>query len=247
MQRAFAIIAATIFMLGCQQAPADAQLTEADREEVREIVRDYIIENPEIIEEALIELQRRAREREFLAYYEAIEANYAAVYEDDRDPTLGPDDAEIVIVEFLDYKCSYCRVASEWVEDTRERYGDRVRFIFKEYPILGADSIEAARAAVAARRQGEEAYSAFHMAMVSASGPLPSDRIDQLAVMSGVDVAQMRSDMRDPEIMAYVNDVRTLGRNMNVTGTPFFIVDGAVVPGANQLGLEEALQRALAG
>lgn len=247
MQRVFAVLAATIFMFGCQQAPADAQMSEDDREEVREIVREYILENPEIIEEALLELQRRARDREYQAYYTAIEANYSAVFEDPRDPTLGPEDAEIVIVEFLDYKCSYCRVASEWVESARERYGDRVRFIFKEYPILGADSIEAARAAVAARRQGEDEYVAFHMAMVSASGPLPSDRIDQLAVMSGVDVAQMRSDMRDPEIMAYVNDVRTLGRNMGVSGTPFFIVDGMVIPGANELGLEEALQRALAG
>lgn len=247
MSRLFAILCATIFMFGCQQPPAEAQLTDGDREEVRQIVRDYILENPEIIEEALIELQRRARQRELSNYYTAIEQNYAAVYEDSRDPRTGPESAEIVIVEFLDYKCSYCRVASEWVESVRERYGDQVQFIFKEYPILGADSIEAARAAIAARRQGEEVYSMFHMSMVSASGPLPGDRIDQLAAVSGVDVAQMRSDMRDPEIMAQIEDTRTLGQIMGVTGTPFFIVNGTVVPGANQLGLEEALQRALAG
>jgi protein-disulfide isomerase len=247
MHRLFAILTAAVVLFGCQQAPAEAQLSEQDREDVREIVRDYILENPEIIEEALIELQRRARDRELSNYYTAIEQNFAAVYEDDRDPQLGPDDAEIVIVEFMDYKCSYCRVASEWVADARERHGDQIRFIFKEYPILGPDSLEASRAALAALRQGDEIYEIFHMSMVTSSGPLPSARIDQLAALAGVDVARMRADMEDPAINQHINDVRNLGRAMGVTGTPFFIVDGRVIGGANELALEEALQNALAG
>jgi protein-disulfide isomerase len=247
MHRLFAILAAAAVLLGCQQAPAEAQLTEQDREDVREIVRDYILENPEIIEEALIELQRRARDRELASYYTAIERHHAAVYQDPRDPALGPESADIVIVEFMDYKCSYCRVASEWVASTRERYGDQVRFIFKEYPILGPDSLEASRAALAASRQGPEIYEVFHYSMVSSSGPLPASRIDQLAALAGVDVAQMRRDMDDPAIMQQVQDVRNLGQTLGVTGTPFFIVDGRVIAGANELALEEALQGALAG
>jgi protein-disulfide isomerase len=247
MIRLMSFILCAGILWGCQQAPADAQLSDSDRDEVREIVRAYILEHPEIIEEALIELQIRARQRETQSFYTAVEQNYAAVFEDERDPRVGPADAEIVIVEFMDYKCSYCRVAAEWVQSARERYGDRVRLIFKEYPILGPDSTEAARAAIAARRQSEEAYEAFHMSMVSASGPLPTARIDQLAALAGVDVQRMRSDMEDPAIMQQIGDVRRLGQVMGVTGTPFFIVDGTIVPGANELGLEEALQRALAG
>ncbi|MAC90127.1 DsbA family protein [Maricaulis sp.] len=239
--------AAIVFLMGCQQPAASAQLSEPERDEVRELVRSYILENPEIIEEALIELQRRARAREMQSVYDALSANEAAIYNDPRDPRLGPDDAEVVIVEFMDYKCSYCRVAASWVESVREEYGDRVQILFKEYPILGDESVEASRAAIAALRQGDEVYAAFHMALIRSSGPLPGTRIDQLAAVSGVDVAQMRTDMEDPEILAQINQVRSLGRALNVTGTPFFIVDGVVVPGANEMALNEALSAALRG
>ncbi|WP_417483663.1 DsbA family protein [Maricaulis salignorans] len=247
MLRLFAIMTAAAFLFGCQQSPADAQLNERSREEVGEIVRAYILENPEVIEEALIELQRRAQAREMENVYSAIERNLAAIYGDERDPRFGGDEPDVTIVEFMDYKCSYCRVANEWVTDVNERYGDRVQFIFKEYPILGPDSLEASRAALAALNQGPEIYELFHRSMINASGPLPADRIDQLAALAGVDVAQMRTDMEDEAIMAHILDVRALGQALEVSGTPFFIVDGTVVAGANSLALEEALQRALRG
>tara|TARA_R110002124_G_scaffold241742_2_gene406981 strand:+ start:2642 stop:3385 length:744 start_codon:yes stop_codon:yes gene_type:complete len=247
MLRLFAIITAAAFLFGCQQSPADAQLNDRSRDEVREIVRTYILENPEIIEEALIELQRRAQAREMETVYSAIERNLEAIYGDERDPRFGGDEPDVTIVEFMDYKCSYCRVANEWVTDVNERYGDRVQFIFKEYPILGPDSLEASRAALAALNQGPEIYELFHRSMINASGPLPADRIDQLAALAGVDVARMRVDMEDEAIMTHILDVRALGQALDVSGTPFFIVDGTVVAGANSLALEEALQRALGG
>lgn len=234
-------------LAGCQQAPADAQLNEQSREEVEQIVREYILENPEIIEEALIELQRRARMAELQDFYTAIERNYAAIYEDERDPRLGPDNARVTIVEFMDYRCGYCRVAGEWVSSVRERYGDDVQIIFKEYPILGQESVEASRAALAVLRQGDDVYEAFHMSLINASGALPSSRIDQLAALAGVDVARMREDMDDPAIMGVIAQTRSLGEVLGVTGTPFFIVDGTVVRGANALALEQALQDGLAG
>jgi len=245
MMRFAGVLAAAVLLMGCQQGDANAQLTENERDEVRDIVRDYILENPEIIEDALVELQRRARAREMQATYDAVAAQSDAIYNDPRDPRLGPDDADIVVVEFMDYKCSYCRVAADWVQGVREEHGDRVQFIFKEYPILGDDSVEAARAAIAALAQGETVYEDFHNAMVTSSGPLPSARIDQLARVSGVDVERMRADMEDPAIMDHINQVRSLGRVLGVTGTPFFIVDGTIVPGANELALDEALTGAL--
>ena len=153
----------------------------------------------------------------------------------------------MTIVEFMDYRCGYCRVAGEWVSSVRERYGDDVQIIFKEYPILGQESVEASRAALAVLRQGDDVYEAFHMSLINASGALPSSRIDQLAALSGVDVARMREDMDDPAIMAVIAQTRSLGEVLGVTGTPFFIVDGTVVRGANALALEQALQDGLAG
>lgn len=145
MMRFAGAVAAAVLLMGCQQGDANAQLSESEQDEVRDIVRAYILENPEIIEDALIELQRRARAREMQATYDAVAAQADVIYNDPRDPRLGPDEADVVIVEFMDYKCSYCRVAADWVNEARERYGDRVQFIFKEYPILGEDSEEAAR------------------------------------------------------------------------------------------------------
>ena len=95
MTRIFGIFLAAALLLGCQQAPAEAQLSEAQRAETREIVREYILENPEIIEEALIELQRRARDREMQHFYDAIASNYAAIYQDERDPRVGPENAQV--------------------------------------------------------------------------------------------------------------------------------------------------------
>lgn len=246
MSRLLGILAALV-LAGCQQAPADAQLNDQSREEVREIVREYILENPEIIEEALIELQRRARMREMEDFYTAIDTHAEAIYDDARDPRLGPDDAAVTIVEFMDYRCGYCRVAGEWVASVRERYGDQVQIIFKEYPILGEDSVQASRAALAALRQGEEVYETFHMALINASGPLPGSRIDQLAALSGVDVARMREDMNNPEVMETISQTRSLGQVLGVSGTPFFIVNGTIIQGANALALEQALQEGLAG
>ena len=245
MMRFAGLMIAAFALLGCQQPEAQAQMSENERDEVREIVRDYILENPEIIEEALIELQRRARAREMQSTYDAVTAQADAIFNDQRDPRVGPADADLVIVEYMDYKCSYCRVANDWVEDVREEYGDRVQFIIKEYPILGDDSVQAARAALAALRQGEDVYTTFHTAMVSSSGPLPDERIFQLARSSGVDVERMREDMEDPAIMDHIAQNRSLGSVLGVSGTPFFIVGDTVVPGANEMALDEALARGL--
>jgi len=223
------------------QAQDDSEFTEAERAEIREMVGTYILENPEIIEEALIELQRRARQRESEAMRTAISANADLIYNDARDPSFGPEDAPIVIVEFMDYKCGYCRIASQWVTEARQAYGDQIRIVFKEYPILGAESREAARAALAVLRQGEDIYWRFHTAMVQSSGPLPSGRIENFARLAGADIEQMQEDMDDPDIQTHLEQVYALGRALGAEGTPFFIINGRPVPGANRDMLDELL------
>ncbi|QNL18583.1 DsbA family protein [Hyphobacterium sp. CCMP332] len=222
-------------------AQSDSEFTEAERAEIESMIGDYILENPEIIEEALIELQRRARQRESEATSSAIRANADLIYSDARDPSIGPDDAPIVIVEFMDYKCGYCRIASEWVAEARQAYGDQIRFVFKEYPILGEESRVAARAALAALRQGEDVYWRFHTAMVQSSGPLPQGRIENFARLAGVNVPQMLEDMDDPAIQQHIEQVYALGRAIGAEGTPFFIINGRAVPGANRDMLDELL------
>lgn len=245
--KAFFAALAIPFVLGTAGSAAmdNDPLTEAQREEIRGMIGDYILENPEIIEEALIELQRRAQQREVQAMMSAISANIDLIYNDERDPSFGPDDAPIVIVEFMDYKCGYCRIASQWVTEAREAYGDQIRFIFKEYPILGPESREASRAAMAALRQGEDIYWRFHTAMVQSSGPLPTGRIENFARLAGVDIEQMQRDMEDPEIVTYLEQTYALARAIGADGTPFFIINGQPVSGANRNALDQLLANEL--
>ncbi len=226
------------------QARQDGEL---DRETVEQIVRDYLVENPEVIEEALVELQRRRRESERMAQADAIEAMADRIYGDARDPVAGAEDPAVRVVEFVDYRCSFCALSNTWIQTTLEDHGDQVQFIFKEFPLRGPDALEASRAALAVWRIQPDAYMTFHNGLFEADGPLPSERIDEIAEAAGIDVAAMRETMQEEAITAQIDEIRQLGREVGVRGTPFFIVGDAIVPGADLEALETALNAALEG
>jgi len=247
MRKLLTAAALSLGLFACGQSETGASQPAAtpERAEIEGIVRDYILENPEIIEEALIELQRRARDRERMTQAQAVEAHAQRLFADARDPVAGADDPVVTIVEFFDYRCPYCALSNDWVQSAMERHGDRVRLIYKEFPVLGEDSVRAARAALAVWRTAPEKYEAFHNAMVTVSGPLPDARIDEIAAELGIDVGLMREEMRSEAITRHIEDVRSLARAIGATGTPFFIVGDSVFPGADMAGLERALNRAL--
>lgn len=250
MIRSVFAIAAALSLVACapgEDAQARQDASDLPREEIEAIVRAYLIENPEIIEEALIELQRRRRDAELLAQTTALELRNDAIYADPRTPAVGPSDAPVTIVEFVDYRCSFCTLSNQWVQTVLAEHGDDVRFIFKEYPLRGAESVEAAQAALAAWEIAPQAYINFHNAMLNASGPLPSERIDALAQLSGIDVPTLRARMGDDDIMAYLEEVRVLGREVGVRGTPFFVINGSIIPGADIDALDRTLNAALDG
>ena len=137
--------ACALALIACGQGAESASAQEDwSREDIEQVVRAYILENPEIIEEALIELQRRAREREQQALFEGVAAASAELAQDPRDPVAGAENPEVTIVEFFDYKCPYCRVTNDWVATALAEHGDEVRFVFKEFPVLGPESEQAA-------------------------------------------------------------------------------------------------------
>lgn len=249
MRRLIAALAASFAIAACSGADdASAQQgaqTPRDREAIEEIVRSYLLENPEVIEEALMELQRRARDRERMGQVQAVESEAEQIYNDGRDPVIGSADAPVTVVEFFDYRCPYCALTNDWVQNTLEEHGDQVRFVFKEFPINGAASTEAARAALAVWRLQPDAYGDFHDRVMSATGPLPSQRINELAAASGVNVDAMRAEMDSEEITAHLEDTRELARTIGRVGTPFFIVNGMIVNGADLNGLERVLETAL--
>jgi len=230
-------VIARLFALACLVlfAPvASAQTFNGQEQaEIRAIVREYLVNNPEVLREALDALAaRNSAER------------WQQVSTDPRDFAIGPANAPITIVEFYDYRCAYCHAAMQWVLDLARSRRD-IRIVFKELPIpIGEGSVEAARAALAARPQGR--YLQFHQALMS----FPLDRemttaeIDNMARRSGIDVARMRREMNSPEITRLLEENRAHAIDYNITGTPGFVINGELVPGFNQPLLESRLREA---
>ena len=223
-------------VLAC--APASAQSFNAQQQaEIRATVRDYLVNNPSVLQEALDTLAARKN---------ADRVRRAET--DPRDFSVGPANAPITVVEFFDYRCPFCLAALPWVMDTVASRHD-VRFVFKELPlpIHGEATLEASRASIAAMPQGH--YLQFHRAMLAFTGDLTSPRIDQLARQSGIDVARMRRNMSDPGVISLLQDNRGLATDLSGAdgiGTPTFLVNGRVVIGFRDSTEIEAAIRAAA-
>ncbi len=225
------LLVAFLFLLFA--APAAAQTFNGQEQaEIRAIVRDYLVRNPDVLQEALEALQERSNAE-----------RWQRAKSDPRDFSIGPADAPVTIVEFFDYRCPYCMASLEWVVDVVRTRRD-VRFVFKELPldIHGEPAIEASRASIAAMPQGR--YFQFHQALLNYSGDLTSERIDQLARQSGIDVARMRRAMASEAITDILQDNRDLAVDLGVNGTPAFFINGEMVAGYNRPLLEEKLREA---
>ncbi len=220
------------------QSPSSQPMT---REQIEGIVREYLLNNPEIIIEAvegLEEKRRREAERERSA---ALSAKSDQILNDGDAPIAGNPQGDVTIVEFFDYRCPYCKqVAPTLTELLR---GDaKLRFVFKELPILGPDSVVAARAALAANMQGK--YLAMHERLLRHRGGFDEQTITRIAGEAGLDVARLKADMGKPEIDAMLDRNRQLARDLAINGTPAFIIGDKVVPGAADL---QTLKRLIAG
>jgi protein-disulfide isomerase len=213
--------------------PATAQtLTPAQKDEVRAVVRELLRTNPELVEEALAELERR-REA----------ARRIKIEGDARDFSDGPRNAPVTIVEFFDYRCPYCHSAMEWVFEVRRRNPQTVRVIFKEFPVLGETSVEASQAAVASIKQGR--YLPFHRALMTFRGQLDSAQIDAIARRSGVDVARMRRDMSETAILDHLQSNHAVAADSKIDGTPAFLINGTWVRGWDRERADRVLADAL--
>lgn len=236
---------AAVSVLGlaaCSQAGAK----DMSKAEVEQIVRSYILENPEIIREALVALEQKDAQAEQQETLDAIADLSDQIFRDPRDYSVGPADAKVQLVEFFDYNCGFCKRSTDWVEATMAKYPDDVRVVFKEMPVLtGRDgtSYMAARAALAAARQGE--YRKMHFAMMDERS-INEKRVLEIAANLGLNVDQLEKDMKDAAIDRQITDTLDIGRRIPaLTGTPFFIINDQFVSGANMARLDELLEEAL--
>lgn len=233
-----AIALSLLATVGCAQAQSP---TTADRAQIESVIKDYLMKNPEIIQEALDELDRKEEAAMMAAVREGIE-------NDPRDVKIGPANAKVTMVEFFDYNCGFCKRSTDWVNQTLEAHPNDVRVIFKELPILDGrtkTSRNAAKAALAAHKQGK--YLEMHTALMEASGLTP-DRIKSLAKEIGLDTARLERDMQNPEIDSLLEDTLILANRIpSLTGTPFFIINDMMIAGADTDRLQASLEAALEG
>lgn len=228
--------------------PACAQqsVEGVNKDAVEQIVRDYILENPEVIEEALIALQAKREAEAEEATREAFAANSDALFNTATDYSIGPADAPVTVVEFFDYRCGFCKRSTEWAMDLSESYDGQVRLVFKELPILSAESEKAALAALAAGKQDK--YFEAHVALMELdnSSGFDTEAIDSAVEAVGVDIAKMRADMDSVDVQRQLAEMRSLARTLDITGTPYFIIGTSQVPGADEDAVRALIDAELA-
>lgn len=235
-----AVLAILLAVLAC--LPWTAREARADTEQEVSAVIEYLRQkDPEIVLQAVQawwDEQENYRQQQQVG---RIAANWEALARAEGDPAIGPENADAVLVEFFDYRCGFCkRVLGDVM--ALAATDSRLRIVFKEFPILGPPSVVAARASLAADRQGK--WTEFHVALMSAPGALDEDRIMDIAAETGLDIAQLRADMESESVTAVIERNHALAQTLGVRGTPAFLVKNAILPGAAS---QEDLAKLVAG
>lgn len=228
----FSFLAAFLFLFGFASAKADSGSVTLKKSEIEEIVRQYILDHPEILAESLRNWQKAQRLAEEKKKEQQLTALAADIYENPMTPVSGSGD--VTIVEFFDYQCGYCKrvfsALAQLMEDDR-----KIRIVWKEMPILGPASRYASRAAMAAKKQDK--YLPFHRALMQLRGRLSQSSVMEVAKSVGLDTARLVKDMENPAIDEYLDRTLQLANAIGIDGTPAFIIGGKLYPGA--VGLED--------
>lgn len=201
-------------------------------------VRTYILENPEIIVKALQRYESRRRAAEVGEIAAIVKARYLEIARDPSSPVGGNPDGDVTLVEFFDYNCPYCRRVAPAM-DSAAKADPNLRIVYKEMPILGQGSVFAAKAALAAERQGR--YEVFHKAMMKEKGGLAPKKILEIAADVGLNLERLKKDMEDPVIEAAIAKNLALAQDLRITGTPGFVVGQQIVRGATDLATLQKL------
>ena len=210
-------------------APASAaEFTPAQRSEIENFIKDYLLKNPEVIKDALDELNRRQTQEAEAKTKASIISQGDAIYRSPDDLVLGNPNGSVTMVEFFDYNCAYCRKALPEVAKLIENDKD-LRVVIKEFPILGPGSLATAKAAIASRKQGKSLQ--FHQALVEVEGPKDEETVAKVARSLGLDLVQLQKDMEDASTIQILQRTYSLAESLGVNGTPSFLVDETLEPG----------------
>ena len=216
-------------------------MTDAERAAFGAEVRAYLLENPEVIMEAVAALEQRQAADAANTDRSLVETYSNAIFNDGHSWVGGNPDGDITLVEFLDYRCGYCRKASAEVEQLLESDGN-IKFIVKEFPILGEESVISSRFAMSVRTvAGDDAYKAAHDALITYKGSYAEPALRRLAEGLGVDADAVIAGMNAPEIDQILQANRELANTLQISGTPTFVMDDTMLRGYVPLAQMQAI------
>jgi protein-disulfide isomerase len=207
-------------------------LTDAERAAIEGVIKDYLTnKHPEVMVEGMQELQKRDQAGAETKSKQAVQESHDKIFNDPATPVGGNPKGDVTIVEFYDFQCGYCKMSEEATEKLLKT-DKNVKFVYKDFPILGPMSTQASKAALASIRQDK--FVAFHDALMNRKEHLSDDIIYQTAKQVGIDVDRLKKDMGDDAIAKQIEANLKLGSDIGVRGTPMFIVGEQVYPGALQ-------------
>ena len=220
------LMAATILPAGAEFSPLPAQPA------LDQAIEQYIRSHPEVIVHALESWEVKRQEEERVRVTQAIATHQQELLRDPASPVSGNADGGVTVIEFFDYRCGYCkRVAGTVTQLQKDEPG--VRVVYKDFPILGAASVFAARAALAAQAQGK--HQAFHEAMLASENELTKEEVFVIAERVGLDGQKLEADMHSPEWQRAIDRTSELARQLGISGTPGFVVGSEFHAGALDL------------
>jgi protein-disulfide isomerase len=210
---------------------AVSDFTGKQRSEIEEIIKEYLIANPEVIRDALTELQRRQQEAEVAAQVKAIDDSKELLFSSANQVVLGNPDGDVTLVEFFDYNCGYCKRAHADMKKLIEE-DKNLRIVLKEFPVLGEGSVAAAQVAVRVNQIAPDRYFEFHDKLMSERGQINGERALAVAEEMGLDRKAIAAEVDSAAVKSVITEVYDLAGKLSLTGTPSYVTAKEVVVGA---------------
>ncbi len=236
LRAAAAVAVMAVTLLGALPS-AHAQssaLNSEQRSEINKLIHQYILDNPQVILQSVQRMQAESEQKSRQKAKVNVTTYHEELVNDPDAPVAGNPKGNVTVVEFFDYRCGYCKRVFPAIQALLES-DSNIRYVFKEFPILGPDSVFASRAALALWRMDKSKYHDFHAAMMLNKGALSESKVLTLASKLGIDAKALRSAAEAPEIDKILARNFKLAEALNINGTPAFVIGDELIPGAADL------------
>jgi protein-disulfide isomerase len=231
MNKVIRAAAAGLALLALAASPVRAEMDAAEKAEIGAVIRDYLLANPEVLEEAIEVLQQRRTAEAATALKRKIADNSARIFDSEHQIVLGNPDGAVTIVEFFDYNCGYCKRAVTDMTALIAANPD-LRIVLKEFPILSEASAQAAGISIAVNEVAPERYLDFHQELFARPGQADAAKALEVARDLGLDVEAVTAASKVPGISANLLEVHELAGLLGISGTPSYVIGTELVPGA---------------